>query len=172
MSVFAAFIEGTRIRRDGEMAEPAANFAEPVSFHTGKAESEWVGPLLVALAAGGGLWHFVPWRMLRNEYMGYTPWQRLRYRWQKAPPPFYAEEPAVAWTMGAGRPPETLLVGLKDLIDHGLAVTTIEMGEVFFAPTDKLLACAVTADRPMTVERHLFPFGSAGIIAPEPYPRS
>src|SRR5687767_1652919 len=44
---------------------------------TGKAESEWLGGLLIRLSAESGRWHGVPWRMLRNEFLRFGTLKRL-----------------------------------------------------------------------------------------------
>ncbi len=166
MSFFKKFVDGVRVRHspangDLPFAFSAEEFAEPMQIHTGKAESQWVGSLLIWFAAQGGEWHWVPWRMLRNQYMHYGAIRRLLLASDRQLPCFYEEEPVVEWTLGRrGQPPETLTIGVQDLCEHGLvSLWKTKDGEAMLFPTEKLLGCRTTGESPMTVKRHMFPFG-------------
>ncbi len=141
-----ALVPATQLGGDALLTRPATEFVDPVRVNTGKAESQWVGKLLIMLAVQNGEWHGVPWRMLRNTYMRYSTTARVLLCMTKVPPPPFEEEPAVTWTMGRGRPPETLLIGVQDMLERGLAIRTDIDGEAYFFPTDKLLACTYRVD--------------------------
>ncbi len=155
-----AFLDGTPIDLGSEAPEvPAADFQGRILVCTGKAEGEWLGALLLRLSAYGGTWRRVPWRWLRNTYLEHAWSKRLSLRWRKAPPPLFEQEPIVTWIMGTGLPAETLLIGLKNLLDQRLVERYVAAdGEVFFSPAPGLFRCVVNAQQPMSVGRHLMPF--------------
>ncbi len=172
MSRFTEFVDGSRIppamlSGDALPARPTSEFEKPVRIHTGKAESQWIGELLLRLSARGGQWHGVPYRMLRNEYMSYGPFRRLLLHGSKKPPPLFNEEdeePAVTWIIGSGRPPLSLLIGLSHLAAMSLVARIDIDGDAYFFPTERLLSCAVTREQPMTLERHIWPFGYPKLV--------
>jgi hypothetical protein len=112
---------------------------------TGKAESEWLGSLLILMAAQGGTWHKVPWRMLRNRYMRYDGLKRLLGCMDKTPM-ILKEQPIVTYIFGGSKPIEELLIGVMDMVHRGLVDRTDEDGETYFAVNDRLLACVQRAE--------------------------
>jgi hypothetical protein len=138
--------------------------AYPPGMHTGKAESQWVATQALYLAAHGDCWHAIPWRLLHNRYTRPSSLQKLLRRAEMIAPDFSAiEEKPVVFNLGkppaAGQMIHELLIGMKHLVANGLVEIRRVGAEDFVCVTAMLVACAVTNDRPMTLERHLDPFG-------------
>lgn len=135
-----ALLEGARIPvPDAPLSRPATDFLRLTLLHTGKAQSEWLGSYLLLLSAKGGSWHKVPWRMLRNRYLGYGIAGKLRCA-TRTHPVILEEEPVVTYVMGSEKVPvEELLIGVMDMVQHGLVELSKERGETYFFPTEALI---------------------------------
>lgn len=146
-SKFNDAIDGVRIpittfKSSDALAKSASDFAEPVQLNTGKAESEWLGSLLIYLSAQGGTWQGVPWRMVRNAYMSYGEARRFELRDDRRLPITLAREPAVTYTLGGETPVEELLIGYSDMMRRQLAGIFSGHLDDFLYPTNRLLKCA------------------------------
>jgi hypothetical protein len=140
-----SFVDGTRISFSStkrSLAREAGDFAQQVRLNTGKAESQWLGALLLMLAAYGGTWQAVPWRLIRNTYMHYDWLKRLQLRQEKCLPPIPAYEPVVVYESGGGTPIDELYNGIRHLLECGLVEIITQEKEDFLFPTNALLNCA------------------------------
>lgn len=125
----------------GTLARSAGDFARPVALNTNKAESQWLGSLLLYLSASGGEWKAVPWRMLRNAYMGYDAATCLAQRNDVRLPRAVSITAPVVYVAGSGLPIEELLIGYSHMLAKGLVKTFSGEQEDYLIPTDNLLSC-------------------------------
>jgi hypothetical protein len=123
------------------LTRDALEFRRPVRINTGKAESQWLGSLVLILAAHGGKWQAVPWRLIRNTYMRYDILTKAKLRSEKMLPEIPKEENVVIYELGAGTPIDELYNGLRHMIERGLLEVITQDKEDFLFPTNALLKC-------------------------------
>lgn len=123
------------------LARPATDFSRPVVLHTNKAESQWLGSLLLYLSAQGGEWRAVPWRMLRNMYMGFDAFERTKRRGDLRLPKAVSTSMPVVYVSNESLPIEELLIGLSHMMQKGLVKTFSDEREDYLIPTDNLISC-------------------------------
>lgn len=144
MSLISSFFEGARISVSSlkrPLERDADEFRREVRINTGKAESQWLGSVLLRLAADGGKWQAVPWRLIRNTYMHYDLLKRLRLRKEKRLPKIPEDESAVIYEAGGDIPIDELYNGIRHMIERGLVEVITQDREDFLLPTNTLLNC-------------------------------
>jgi hypothetical protein len=150
-SFLSAFVDGSSVPPSAFNCVPpereADEFAHhPVKLNLGKAEAQWVGALLLQLCAEQGEWRAVPWRKLRNAYLGYGAIARWRRKGEARLPERLESDGTVFFVSGQRLPVETLHVGIKSLLDRGLVQRFTLEDEDYLLPTEKLLDTVPRAD--------------------------